>query len=87
MSEPTSTPPQSKSLCCGLSRCGLTHLILIWVLGLLSAFVYYQILGQSFDCEQSDLTSARPIRLVLYLFTIAGALYLIGCWRFIWKAQ
>ena len=58
--------------------------MLVWVLGLLSAFIYYQIMGQSFDCEQSDPTATRPLLRVLYLFTIAGVIYLVGCWRFIW---
>ncbi len=55
------------------------------LVGVLMLLVYLAISWLSFDCEQSDPEKARPLLLVLALFTIAGVGYLYLCWQVIWK--
>ena len=49
--------------------------------------IYAVITWLSFDCEQSDPKTSRPLLTVISLFTIAGLGYLLVCWQFVWKRR
>lgn len=61
--------------------------VLLIAAGVASAFVYATETWLSFDCEQSDLESSRPLLAVIGLLSVAGIVWLMLCWRIIRPAS
>lgn len=60
----------------------------LWFLiicGGVTGLVYAAICWLSFDCEQSDPKQSRPLLTVMSLFTVAGVMWLLVCWKLVWR--
>lgn len=83
MSQPYAAPEQNPPL--PSRRADRGNLLFLMVCGVLMWLVYAAICWLSFDCEQSDPKQTRPLLMVMTLFTVAGAGWLLVCWKVIWR--